>query len=96
METASALIRSNSTIELDAETTIHVYASSVIEPGNTEYYCALRLQHLLKYLDILGVLSEYISQGIEDLAYRLLEFFLVSVPLFHNGFQIGNRLSWHF
>jgi len=48
MEPESALIRTYSTVKLNAETSVYTHLSSVINPWNTEHYNTFRFNNALQ------------------------------------------------
>ena|SRR5699024_2089649 len=77
METKTALVRSDGTVELHAVTFVYLNVAVVICPRNTEGNDSLRLYQTLKnsqFTVFFFILVNYYLQGIQNFLHCLMEF----------------------
>jgi hypothetical protein len=89
----AALIRPDSGIELNAESSVHLYVSFVVHPGYAERYNALGLNYPLDdaLFFELGMKLDDLLARFQNLAYSLKEFRFIRIPSFDgvkNALQI--------
>ena len=66
MKSDTALVRSDSRVELYSETSVNLYLAVVVNPRNTEYDLSLRLYDSIENACVDKVLS-LLSNGLESL-----------------------------
>jgi len=83
VKTQAALVRPQSTVKLDPETTVDMHLTFVVLPGHPEDDLTLRLTDPLDdlALQILGMLGDHRSQGLQHLLDRLVELHFAGVAL---------------
>src|SRR5574344_297847 len=85
MKSQTALVRSDSTVELNSVASVDLHSSVVINPCNSEHNLSLRLNDSLKnlLLDKLGVCRKSCLNRCKELMYSLEELRFIRV-LSHN------------
>ena len=75
METQSALVRPDGTVELDTEAPVDPDLAAVVHPRHPELDDTLRLHNALHHalFDILGVCLYHRLQGLQHLLHRLVK-----------------------
>ncbi len=81
METETALIGADSTVELNTVAGVGADFACIVNPGDAECEDAVRLYQTLNYLCLFkfGMLVVYILDGLENLLYGLQILFLQRV-----------------
>jgi len=92
METQTALVRTDGTVELDAETAVDLDAALIIVPRHAEHEYALGLHQPLEnaMLFIFRVTLHYRLERFEHFFYRLVEFGFGGILSYHQFIDIGN------
>ena len=85
MESDTALVRSDSAVELNSVTTVNLNSAVIVDPSNSEHDLTLRLYDSLKnlLLDKLRVYRKCRCDRVKEFIYCLVKFRLVSIPC-HN------------
>jgi len=85
VEADAALVGADGGVVLDAHAAVDVDLAQVVHPRHPEDDLPLGLHEAFQQAGFLefGVLVDHGAQGIQHLVYRLVEFGLPGVPLFH-------------
>ncbi|MNQ98096.1 hypothetical protein D3C85_1137700 [compost metagenome] len=95
VEAQAALVRADGAVHLDAEAAIDLHLALIVDPGNTEGHCPLRLAHTLENarLQVMRVGLEERPEAAQDLFDRLVEFRLVRVAFFQASKEVFDRFD---
>ena len=88
VQSDTALVRTDSGVELDTETSVYLYLAVVVNPRNAEDDLSLRLNDSVENACVDEVLSLFSNRlkGLENLSYRLNELRLAGIS-FLNGLK---------
>ena len=90
METDAALVGAEGAVHLYAEAAVDLQLACIVQPWHAEHDHALGLHHAVEHLvvDEIRMLHHVGCDALNDLAYGLMEFFLIGIlgdNLLHEG-----------